>query len=54
MISETLWPCEGRGKEDAIAFGRGPPTSLAKRRDLIPSDQFPPYWRDVLDEMRKA
>jgi len=27
---------------------------VAKRRDLIPSDQFPPYWRDVLDEMHKA
>lgn len=27
---------------------------VAKRRDQIPSDAFPPYWRDVLPEMRKA
>jgi len=27
---------------------------VAKRRDQIPSDDFPSYWRDVLPEMRKA
>jgi hypothetical protein len=27
---------------------------IASRRDQIPSDTFPPYWRDVLDEMRAA
>jgi 5-methylcytosine-specific restriction endonuclease McrA len=27
---------------------------VAKRRGQIPSDDFPPYWRDVLPEMRKA
>lgn len=27
---------------------------VAKRRDQIPSDDFPPYWRAVLPEMRKA
>jgi hypothetical protein len=27
---------------------------VAKRRDQIPSEDFPPYWRDVLPEMRKA
>lgn len=27
---------------------------VAKRRDQIPSKKFPPYWRDVLPEMRKA
>jgi hypothetical protein len=27
---------------------------VAKRRNQIPSDKFPPYWRDVLPEMRKA
>lgn len=29
-------------------------TVVAKRRDQIPSKVFPPYWRDVLPEMRKA
>jgi hypothetical protein len=34
---------------------RGRPRSpVTKRRDLIPPDQFPPYWRDVLDEMHEA
>lgn len=34
---------------------RGRPRSpVANRRDRIPSDKFPPYWRDVLDEMREA
>src|SRR4051812_13649936 len=28
--------------------------AVAKRRDQIPSGDFPPYWRDVLPEMRKA
>lgn len=27
---------------------------VAGRRDAIPPDAFPPYWRDVLPEMRKA
>jgi 5-methylcytosine-specific restriction endonuclease McrA len=27
---------------------------VASRRDRIPSDDLPPYWRDVLPEMRKA
>jgi 5-methylcytosine-specific restriction endonuclease McrA len=27
---------------------------VAKRRDQIPSDDFPPYWRDVLPEMQTA
>lgn len=27
---------------------------VAKRRDQISSDDFPPYWRDALPEMRKA
>ena len=34
---------------------RGRPRApVAKRRDRIPSDKFPPFWRDVLDEMHKA
>jgi hypothetical protein len=34
---------------------RGPKRKVvAKRRNQIPSDAFPPYWRDVLPEMRKA
>jgi hypothetical protein len=28
--------------------------AVASRRDQIPADAFPPYWRDVLDEMRVA
>ena len=31
-----------------------PRRPVAKRRDRIPSDKFPPYWRDVLDEMHEA
>jgi hypothetical protein len=27
---------------------------VAGRRDAVPLDAFPPYWRDVLPEMRKA
>lgn len=27
---------------------------MANRRDRIPSDKFPAYWRDVLDEMHEA
>lgn len=42
--------------------GRAPSTArggprrkiVASRRHQIPSDKFPPYWRDVLPEMRKA
>lgn len=34
---------------------RGPARAVvAKRRDQIPSDKFPPYWRDVMDEMWDA
>jgi len=31
-----------------------PRRPVAQRRDRIPSDKFPPYWRDVLDEMHEA
>jgi len=34
---------------------RGRPRKpVATRRDRIPSDKFPPYWRDVVDEMHQA
>lgn len=34
---------------------RGRPRNpVARRRDRIPPDRFPPYWRDVLDEMHDA
>jgi hypothetical protein len=32
----------------------GPRGPVATRRDRIPSARFPPYWRDVLDEMHEA
>lgn len=31
-----------------------PLPAVAKRRDQIPSDKLPPYWREVIDEMRTA
>jgi hypothetical protein len=50
-----------KGEAAMLALrGRGPPRGgrprkpVAKRRDLIPSDKFPPYWRAVLDEMHEA
>ncbi len=34
---------------------RGPKRKkVFAHRDQIPSDEFPPYWRDVLPEMRRA